>query len=397
MKICAVISEFNPFHNGHKYLLSALRSRGNTHIVAIMSTYFTQRGDVASVRPAERTRMALSAGTDLVIGLPTCFSLSPAEIFAKGAAYLIKSMGCVDSLGFGSECENIKDLIGVSQKLDRLDSNLIKKLLKDGVTYSKARQQALEYVCNSGFSDVISRPNNILAVEYIRALEHFNLNLNLELVPRKNAQHDDNFSYGTVASSSFIRDKILKNEPFKNYMPPHASTILTNELNTLRAPAHIKTGERAVLAFLRMLTPPDLANIQDVSEGLENRIYQAIRQATSIEELYALIKTKRYTMARIRRIVLSAFLGLNKEIQNTFPPYIRVLGFNKSGSEVLKKMKATASLPIITKYSEVLKSNDEKIKKFFNMESKVGDLYSLFTPKISKCGQEMVNSPQILN
>ena len=396
MNVCAIVSEFSPFHNGHKYLISKLREKNISHVVTIMSGNFTQRGDVAVLSKFGRTKMALLNGVDLVIELPVCFSLSPAQNFAKAALFLIKSMGCVKTLGFGRECESIDKLINVSNKMDLNFDEGIKDILKMGVTFSKARQIFFENLYGKDFSDIISKPNNILAIEYIKALDELNIDLNIESVLREDVQHNDDFGIKNFASSSFIRNAIYNKKDISKYIPQKAYDILMSEIETLKAPCFIENGQRAILSVLRTLTSDDILNIQDVYEGLENRIYKSIRQAGNIEELYLLAKTKRYTLARIRRIVLSSFLGITKDLQNILPPYIRVLGFNNKGSEILKKMKSTATLPIITKYNDTKNLADQNVVKFFNMESIASDLYSLFMPKPLECGQEMKNSVIVL-
>ena len=397
MNICAVISEFNPFHNGHEYLISRLRENGASHIVTIMTGNFTQRGDVSIVSKAAKTKMALSGGADLVIELPTNFSLSPAEKFAKAAIFLIKAIGCVSSLGFGCECDDINKLLDVANKISLNNEAEIKKFLKDGLTFSKARQKAMESLYGNNISNIFLKPNNILAIEYIRALNHFDLKLDVYPVKRNNVCHNDDFSIEAFTSSSFIRKALIRDDDVSLYMPKSSYNILLDEIKYYKAPAFTKNGEKSILTLLRTLSIDDLLNIQDFSEGLENRVYKAIKKAKDIDELYYLIKTKRYTLARIRRLVFSSFLGLNKSLQNTLPPYIRILGFNKKGMEILKEMKKTAELPIITRHSDVFKSQNDSILKFFNIESKASDLYSFFTPRNLECGQESISFPIVLN
>lgn len=397
MNICAVISEFNPFHNGHEYLISKLREKGASHIVTIMTGNFTQRGDVSIVSKAAKTKMALSGGADLVIELPTNFSLSPAEKFAKAAVFLIKAMGCVSSLGFGCECDDINKLVDVASKISFNNETEVKKFLKDGLTFSKVRQKAMEKLYGSDISNIILKPNNILAIEYIRALKHFDLKLDVYSIKRNNVCHDDDFSVERFTSSSFIRKALLKGDDVSSYIPKSSYNILLDEIKYYKAPAFTENGEKSILTLLRTLSVDDLLSIQDFSEGLENRVYKAIKKAKNIDELYFLIKTKRYTLARIRRLIFSSFLGLNKDLQNTLPPYIRILGFNKKGMEILKEMKKTAQLPIITRHSDIFKYQNDSILKFFNIESKASDLYSFFAPKSLECGQESISFPVILN
>lgn len=395
MRIFSIVCEFNPFHNGHQYLISKLKKLGASHIVALMSGNFTQRGDVAVCSKKARTKMALNSGVDLVIELPIRFSLSPAEIFSRSAIYLIKAMGCIDCLGFGCENECLNDLINISKKIESSDL-LLKKYLKTGITFSKARQKSIEGLYEDFDINTILKPNNILAIEYIKAVRLLNFHIDIKPVLRRGTNHSDKINFGSFASSSFLREKLKNKEDVAKFMPKAAYDILIDEIKNLKAPCFIDNGERALLAILRNMDINDLSKIQDISEGIENRLYKSIRLSNSVDELYNLLKTKRYTMARLRRIVLSSFLSLKKDQREILPQYIKVLGFNKNGLDILKKMKKTTLLPIVTKYSDLIKIQDKNMEKTFKLESKANDLYSLFMPQILKCGQEMTDGPIIL-
>lgn len=393
MLIAAIISEYNPFHNGHKYQIEQTRKNGATHIVSIMSGNFTQRGTPSIISKHQKAEIALHNGCDLVVELPVAYSISSAEKFAFGATFLADSLGCIDFLSFGCENDNIKLLTQAAQiaKSDKV-LNLTKNYLKDeGISFASARQKAIEHIYTTTIASLFSQPNNILAIEYINSLSLLHSNIKPLPILRKSINHDSNFTSNKFASASLLRELILKNDmKIKNFIPKSCYNILINNIAMGLGPADILNCERAFLAKLRSMSSKDFLNIVDVTEGLENKIYKAIKSSNSLAEIYTKVKSKRYTQLRIQRIILSAFLEINKDILKDPPPYIKILGFNKRGEEVLKLAKKQAKIPIITKASEInnLKGNSTATK-FFETEKHAYDLYNLMLPKIQKCGFEM--------
>lgn len=394
MKISAIICEYNPFHNGHKYQIEQIYKNGATHIVAIMSGNFTQRGIPSVVSKHIKAEIALKNGCDLVIELPTPYSVANAEKFALGAVFLANSLNCVDFLSFG--CEN-NDLYSLKKVAEISNSSEVikatKELLKQGISFVNARCKAVKMLFGNDLANLISTPNNILAVEYIKSLSRLNSKITPMPVLRKGCQHNSNFNVKNFASSTLLREMLLKNDKnIKNFMPKSAYEILNREVEKGFAPAQILNCERAFLAKLRCMKPADFLQIADVAEGLENKIYKAVQNSVSIEEVYAQTKSKRYTQVRIQRILLSAFLGINKEIFKFLPPYIKILGFNEKGKEILKIAKSKSTLPIVTKTSDIKKlKNNEVATTFFEIESRAFDLYNLMLPRIQRCGFEATN------
>lgn len=392
MHISAIISEYNPFHNGHAYHIEQTRVRGATHIVAIMSGNFVQRGDFAMFSKWSRAKMALASGVDLVIELPVLWAVSSAERFSLGGVTIADALGCVDSLSFGSEAGNIELLCRAKSAVvsDKIKPTLRKQLSR-GITFAAARQLAVEAVYGTEIANVLHSPNNILAIEYLKALDALQSKITPITIKRKGAEHDSSHSCGTYLSASQIRKFIFKGQrDLESMIPFSVVNIIKEELTSKSAPSNIFTLERTILAKLRSMSDQDIALLPDVREGLENRIINAIRRSTSLQELYHTIKTKRYPMARIRRIILSAFLEINQCNQNIPMPYLRVLGFNNRGKEILKKAKNHVSLPIITKFSDIL-LKDANAKKVFSIECKASDFYQLSLPHIGPCGTEMIN------
>ncbi len=395
MLVAAIISEYNPFHNGHKYQIEQTRKNGATHIVSIMSGNFTQRGTPSIISKHQKAEIALHGGCDLVLELPVAYSISSAEKFSFGATFLADSLGCIDFLSFGCENDNINLLtqaskIAKSDKVLKLTKNYLKN---EGISFASARQKAVESIHGVNIANLFSKPNNILAIEYISSLSSLNSNIKPLPILRKSINHDSKYTSKEFASASLLRDLILKNDiTIKNFTPESCYKILTNNIENGLAPASILNCERAFLAKLRTMSSKDFLNIMDVTEGLENKIYKAARSSSSIEEIYKKVKSKRYTQLRIQRILLSSFLGINKDILKYNPPYIKILGFNKKGEEILKLMKKHAKIPIITKTSDLNNIKDNKVAiKFFETENQAYDLYNLMLPRVQKCGFEMTN------
>lgn len=394
MSVIGIVCEFNPFHNGHKYLIDSVKKDGDT-VVCVMSGNFVQRGEPAIADKRIRTETALICGADLVIELPVAFSVARAQAFARGGVKLLDSLGVVDTLAFGSECGNIEMLERTAQAVESEEvNNEIIANLKTGETYASAREKAVRKIFGSDLAEILHNPNDILAVEYISALNFLHSKIKPKAIRRISVSHDSPKTDGTFASASLIREKIKNGDNFREYMPQNAFEILKKAVNEGNASADYGKLDIAILAFLRKATAEDFSDVPDISEGIENRIITASRNATTLSKVFDNAKTKRYTHARIRRIVLSAFLGIKNSHLTDGLPYIRVLGFTDKGRELLHKVSKTATLPVAVRYSDIsnLNSNAEQI---FQLESTVTDIFNLTLPKIRECGTEMTDSPVI--
>lgn len=347
-----VICELNPLHKGHKYLFDVCKKDGDGLICA-MSGNFTQRGDFAVYNKFERAENAIKNGADLVIEIPALCTIQSAQGYAKSGVKILEATGICDCLAFGAETDDIAELKAVSQKIKDCDEQITEELSK-GISYPAARQNAVN-------SPLLKTPNNILAIEYLTYTK-----LNAMAVKRIGKGHDtDDIDY----SASEIRKHLDKDE------------ICT-----------LEHCEKAILYKLRNMSSQDFLRIEDVSEGLENRIEKCARSATTLDELYDGIKTKRYTHSRIRRIVLRAFLGITRDMPSQ-PEYLRILAFNERGREMLAQMKKTAELPIITKYSNI---KDNRIKELFELECKFTDIYNLGLKTPLPCGEEQRSKTRIV-
>lgn len=386
MKVCGIIAEYNPFHNGHKYHISKTKELyGATHIIAVISGNFTQRGDLAIVDKYKRTETALKNGVDLVIELPVQYSLASAEQFAYGAVYLLDKLGCVDFISFGSECGDI-ELLQTAAKAVRQyrHSDEVTKLMDSGYTYPLALQKIISKKYSAEIADVLDFPNNILAIEYINAAEKINSNIKAVTVRRKSALHDSETNEKSdILSALQIRNMIYENKDISAFVP-YCDISNTASLSNI---------EIAVLSKLRSMTKEEIEKTPNVLMGLENRIYDAVCEATSLDELFEMIKTKRYTLSRIRRIVLSAFLGITKNDLKIPPSYVKILGMNSRGKEILSQSQCI--LPINTSLSHLEKASSAA-KRQAEIESFCDDQYALALYKRQKCGLSYTSKPVIL-
>ena len=388
MVISSIIAEYNPFHNGHFYQIKKAREMGATHIVCIMSGNFTQRGEPAIVPKHRRVLTALECGVDLVLELPVIWAMSSAESFAKGAVWILTNLGCINNLIFGSENGDISTLETVAKIIDSDEFiSQLKLYLNKGTSFPKARYEALKFIGGNEISSCINNPNDILAIEYIRALNYLSSNISAQCIKRHAIYHDSHDTSGIFASASYIRS-LIKTDPLsiKSYMPQKAYQILSECIQNGEI-SDITLIERTVLAFLRKMDTNQLSLIPDVSEGLENRIKSSLKYSHTLSELYDNIKSKRYTHSRIRRICMSAFLDINIAMQKKLPPYIRILGANERGRKILSIAGKNHKLPIIGRYSEI-NMLDKFCRDVYNKECMASDLYGLTTKKILPCGME---------
>lgn len=383
MKTAAIISEYNPFHNGHKYHIEQTRAAGASHIIAIMSGNFTQRGDTAIFDKFVRAETALQNGADLVLELPTRISLMSAEGFARGAVGIAEALGCVDILSFGSESGSVPALKEASGAIEYvLHTGEFDMLVKKGKSYPAALQEALRNYYTDDVCELAASPNNTLAIEYLSALDNIGSSIEPFTVKRLGAPHDSDEDAEFI-SASRIRKMIFSGEDCSGFAP------------AVNAPAaDVRLLERAILAKLRTLRESDLERVFDCANGLGNRLHKAIRTAKSLSELYFLTKTKRYTLARIRRAVLCAFLGIDKQFAAEKCAYIRVLGMNPRGREILAA--ANCALPIDTSLKALSQTSREAARQA-NFETRCTDVYSLAFREPRVCGTDFTTAPIILN
>lgn len=379
MSCIGIVAEFNPLHNGHKKLIDFAKQNADT-VVCVISGNFVQRGDVSCFSKQKRAETALACGADIVAEMPVLWSMSTAQNFAICGVFSLYNLGC-DTILFGSECGDIGKLTETANILlsDEF-SLLVAEKVKSGITFAAAREEAA--VALGADADILSKPNNNLGLEYIIAAKKLKLDLQFMTIMREGAAHDEKNPSGVFVSSSFIREKLSGGDIAyaERFMPFNIHGLLKKE-----DIADIKNIERTVLGILRLKTQDELKELPDLSEGIENKLYFSIRVATGLEELYNMVKTKRYTLSRVRRLVLSAALGFDKEFFMTTPPYIRVIGFSKSAEEHIKN--SASIVPVVLRVSDIARLG-EHAARVFETECRATDLYALCFAKPLECGLE---------
>lgn len=400
MKVAGIIAEYNPFHRGHAYHIRRTRERlgEDAGVVCVMSGNFVQRGQAAALDKWARAECALRGGADLVLELPTVFAASSAERFARGAVDILAATGVADTLSFG--CEGaLPDLEETARALLTAEyREALRREAVRGVPFAAVRQKAAAAVAGRA-ADCLAMPNNNLAVEYLKALHTRNAPMEPMAVPRRGALHDAAEPQGDSASASAIRALMEEGrwDEAAAYLPGGTAEVLARERLMDTAPAALERCERAVLSRLRAMGEADFAALPDAGapEGLPRRMLDAAWNGVTLEEVYALAKTRRYALSRIRRMVLWAFLGLTAADRPERPAYLRVLGMNGRGKAILREMGRSATLPVLTKAAHV-KRLDEDARRLFSLEARCTDLYALCRPACRPCGQEWTRSPVVL-
>lgn len=402
MQTAGMIIEYNPMHSGHLHLLRQTRALlgDDTAVVCVMSGNFVQRGDFALLRKHARAEAAVRSGADLVLELPLTWATAPAERFADGGVQALAATGLVTHLVFGSECGDAAALQHVAAALISEElPGLLHQELERGDSFAAARQRAVEKLLTPEEGALLSAPNNILGVEYCKGLLRQRSTMIPLTVPRQGAPHDALPQKGEHPSASAVRLWLRtgKREQALSMLPPAMREIYQREEDAGRAPVKMENCERAILARLRTMGQAEFEALDQGREGLCNRLFAASRRASSLETLLAEAKTKRYAYARLRRMVLWAYLGLTP---SEFPerlPYLRVLAANAVGCGLLKKMRKTASLPVLTKPADI-RLLGEDAQQVFVQEVRATDLYTLAYPVLSAAtgGVEWKEGPVIL-
>lgn len=381
MRVNAIICEYNPFHNGHRFQIEKIRKKSNNPIVAIMSGNFTQRGDVAIADKFTRAETAVKNGVDLVLELPTVFACSSAKNFSRAGVNIANALGCTENLCFSVEDDDFNSLKEISEAFeDKAFNAELNRLMKEGSYYPQAVELTLNKLYSNRLGEIIKKPNNILAVEYINALK--NTDIKPLVIKRAGAGHDSDLTFNNFSSASNIRDMILSGRDCSPYIPENSPAFSD--------PADIKKLEKIIIYKLRAMDKEEIKNLPDVSEGLHNRIYNSVRNYNSLDEILANIKTKRYTLARIRRIIISSLLNITKYELKREVSYLRVLAFNEKGAEILSGIKKNGKLPLITNVADGYKNLDAETKKIFEIDLLASDIYSLATDRIKECGEDFI-------
>jgi len=399
MKVSAIICEYNPLHNGHVHHIRETRANGATHVIGILSSNFVQRGDTALLDKFDRADLAVRAGMDLVIELPVAFSTASAEYYAMGAVSILNNLGIVDELSFGSSfTSNEKMELVTEAAISTSDQYRIQinELQREGYSYPAALCEVVraryggevaKILCPPNGSDADNYdPNNLLAIEYIKALKKQNSTIQPFTIQRKFVTHDSFVPQDMYASASYIRRSILDGDPaYQGYVPAFSEHLLTQRLEEGRT-ADIRRLERVALYALRRMSLEEIGALPDVNASLQNRIYKA-RNAAGLDELLTSIKTKCFTMARIRRILSCAMIGIRKEDLKYYPPYARVLAFNNNGMELMGMIKRRSTLPISTSLAKLRETSD-LAERFVKLEEQATSVRCLAQSTITSAEDE---------
>lgn len=410
MKTVGIVSEYNPFHNGHKYHIQAARKAcGADYAVCIMSGCFVQRGEPAMFDKFSRAQMAVMNGADLVIELPVVYACQPAEIFALGAVKILDSMRIVDYICFGSELgdtDALCRLAGLLQNEPKAIKKLFKEQIDKGISYPKAISYAVSHYLNdesdSAENGILKKPNNVLGIEYIKALMIQKSSMEPVTVKRITSGYNDPGIAGSISAATAIRNEIKNNgisEKVRISVPENSLDIINKNIKSKRQPVYLNDFSDILLYKLRVTEEAELRKYLNVREGIENRLKKYSKTSSDCDELIESVKTKRYTRTYIQRLLCHLLLGIKKNSilqfkKPDYPSYIRVLAFNNKGKALLKEIKSRSVYPIISKVAD-FNCSDVRILKMFSYDLLSSDIYNLAysTSSYRKGSEDYFTSP----
>lgn len=399
MDIIGIVAEYNPFHMGHLHQLASTRLAlgENIPVVAVMSGDFVQRGEAAMYSKFARAEAACKCGADLVVELPLPWALASAEGFAKGAVGLLDCLG-VTHLSFGSELGRLDELDSLAHIL--MDESIyidIKDTMsrQPDLSFAAARELAVQRRAGD-LAFHLKAPNNILAVEYIKALKSINSRIEPFSVKRIGSGHDSVGESGPKSASE-IRHMLCTKQSIQGLVPKEAEKVYARERSEGRELSDKTIMETAIMSRLRFLEKYDFDNAPDAQGGIGARVYEAVQCAASLEEVYETAKTKRYAMSRVRRVCVNSALGIKQGMSTKKVPYARVLAANETGCAIIRKLSDNAAIPIVTKAAYINKLSSECMEVFAT-GAKAHDLYVLSYSQNEwrKAGQDWRTTPYIV-
>lgn len=403
-KVVGIIAEYNPFHNGHSYHIQNTKAQtGADFVVAVMTGNFTQRGNTSVINKWEKAKMALNGDADLVIELPTIYSVSSAENFANGAVKILNELGIVDTISFGMEADDVSTLNNIANVLVNEPpeyKTILEHELGKGNSFPKARENALMMYLNDikRYANVVKGSNNILAIEYLKALKKQKSSIVPFGVKREKVYYNSTKIIDEYASATGIRNLLLHNqlEEVRKVVPAKSYSILLNNLRQGTYVLDIIAYNDEIIYKLRSMTVKQIANLPDVSEGLEYLIKEVSNKTNNLIELINGIKSKRYTQTRIQRILLYALLGITKkdmEMSKKITPYIRFLGCSEKGKILLSQINSKAKVITSLKKYEVSNKNkrfcigkQKTLNRMLEIDKMATDIYTIGYKKDSKAG-----------
>lgn len=385
MSVIGIVCEFNPFHNGHKYLIDSVKKDGDT-VVCVMSGNFVQRAEPALFPKEYRVKSALMCGADIVLELPFVYATGTAEVFCENAVKILSSFGC-DKIAFGTENDDLNLLTKVAELFLNSDfDKLVGKHLKSGLSYPSAREMAFkEYDIEFD----VSSPNTVLALEYIKAIKKNKLNIEPIPVKRIGDGYNESRIKSEIASATAIRKAINNYENIEKYLPIESYIECEKAIKN----GDFVSKEKFELAFMSLLrnkSSEDISKYAYMSDSLDGRIQKAINSSLTLNELYETAKTKRFAHSRVRRAVLSLAMGVGEDDYKKSPQYIRVLGFKDTSSNVLGECSNKSKIPVVSSYSQLKKLENKDANICFELESKSTNFYNLILNNPANCGSEMM-------
>ncbi len=394
MKLGGVIAEYNPFHLGHEWQLRQMREAGVTHLAVVMSGNYVQRGEPAIYSKWVRARAAVESGADLVVELPTPHAMAPAADFARAGVAALARLG-VDELWFGSECGDLEALKETLELCIFAEQNeALQQTLAEGNGFPKARELVLQKLFGDDRLDILRGPNNLLGLEYLRAAQSSGTRMMCKTHTRQGAQHDGS-PEGDFASASWIREQIRTNglDAAKAYLPVRAYRLDHAEELSGSGPTDAKKLDLLLLGALSQTDEETLLSIAGVGEGLENRILKETATCQTLEECVTAISSRRYTKARIRRILMNLLLGIRAGEYPKTPQYLRILAMNERGMEILRHAKSLDTMPVLPKFADLVKKGYSEAK----LEVRATDLYGIMQPSPQPRGREFTEQVAVLH
>lgn len=388
--VLGIVAEYNPFHNGHAYHIEKAKEKSEAEFtICVTSGNFVQRGNTSIVNKWKKAEMALLNGVDLVIELPTIYSVSSAEGFSFGAMKILNSLGIVDSISFGTETDDygaLNNIAGVVCDEPKQYKDMLNRELKKGLSFPKARENALMlyFDNNERYANILNGPNNILAVEYLKSLKKIKSTIQPIPVKREKVYYNDNQIIDEFASATAIRNLLADNDfrEIRRVVPNSTYEILSRETELGNVILDLSYYEKQIIYNLRKMSIEEIRELPDVNEGLENNIKNAACYTNNLSDLIDIIKSKRYTQSRIQRILICVLLGITKkdiEMAKRATPYIRVLGFNENGRELLSRIKkANPRLQVITSVKKFKDTNTNKsYNRMLDIDMLATDIYTM--------------------
>jgi predicted nucleotidyltransferase len=391
MKVLGLITEYNPFHNGHLYhLRESKRISGASHTVAVMSGHFLQRGEPAIADKWTRAAMAVASGVDLVLELPVIYACSSADHFARGSILLLDQLGCVTDICFGSENGRLDHMDRISDVIAEPSPDyiiLLKKELSKGLSFAAAQQVAVMQVLEQTSPDdqlksVFGQPNNLLGIAYLTHLKNINSRMTAHTIQRVGAGYHDEKLHQKISSATGIRHQIKKSgdmDSVRCNIPDPAYQIMRRGISDNGGPVFISDFEPALMTLLKRAHEQELASLPHVTEGLENRIMRCIGKTGTLDDFFMCVKNKRVPYTRLQRMAMHLLLNIDvsmayKWYNHLKPPYARILAFNHQGRSLIRHCREYAKIPFISK-TAAFHSDDPLLNEMLMLDYRASRVY----------------------